>query len=125
MSVTTTAAVAIIANNAAAKKAKDHLDMCKDFVVGYTHNEATVVETQQYVQCINTLHPQPQPTPSDLVVFKGAALTILVCMVIGAVRGYRNNDYDRTDNIIFGALGGSVFAVALLFVISLIYFVFV
>ena len=123
MSVTTTAAVAIIANNAASKKVKEHRDMCKDFVVGYTHNEATVVETQQYVQCINTLHPQP--TPSDLVVFKGAALTILVCMVIGAVRGYRNNDYARTDNMVSGALGGSVFAVALLFIIFLVYFVFV
>ena len=122
MSVTTTAAAAMIANNASAKKAKEHRDMCKDFVVGYTHNEATAAETQQYVQCINTIHP---PTSSDLVMFKGASLTILVCMVIGAVRGYRNNVYDRTDNMITGALGGSVFAAALLLVVFLICLVFV
>lgn len=121
MSVTTIAATSV-AINAATKKAEDHREMCKDFVVGYTHNESTVVETQQYVQCINTIHPT---TSSDLVMFKGVSLIILVCMVIGAVRGYRCSNYDKTDNMITGALGGSVFAVALLAIALLIYFVFV
>ena len=121
MSVTTIAATSIAINNA--QNSKDVRVKCENFVVGYEHKGSTVEESLQYAQCINIIYPTH--TQADLIVFKGVALTLLVCMVIGAVRGYRGAGYDRTDNMITGALGGAVFAVALLLITLLIYFVFV
>ena len=106
-----------------AQGVKDIRNKCEDFVNDYTHNGATVEESLQYAACINTIHPQP--TTSDLVVFKGVALMLLVCMVIGAVRGYRSGIHDRAENVVGGIIGGAVFASGLMLIILIIAVIFI
>ena len=119
MSIAATTSITIMN----AQRAKDMRNKCEGFVNDYTHNGATVEESLQYAACINTLHPQP--TPSDLVVFKGVALMLLVCMVIGAVRGYRSGIYARAENVVGGIVGGAVFATGLMLIILIIAVIFI
>lgn len=120
MSVSAIAATSLAINNAQNAKEKRE---CEHFIVGYTHNDATVEESVQYAKCINTLHPTT--TPSDIIMFKGAALIMLVCMTIGAVRGYRESKFYRFDNTVSGAFGGTVAGMSLLFIALIVLILFV
>ncbi len=122
MSVSAIAATSIAINNAQNKK--DAHIKCENFVVGYEHEGSTVEESVQYAQCINTLYPTT--TQADLMVFKGVSLTLLVCMLIGAVIEYRSSPYDRVSNTITGAITGAIMgAVAGVSLLVLVFLVFV
>ena len=119
MSVSAIAASIAIIN---AQNKKDAHIKCEKFVIGYEHEGSTVEESVQYAQCINTLHPIT--TQADLVVFKGVSLTLLICMIIGAVIEYRSSPYDRGSNTITGALMGAVVGVSLLVLIFMVLVLF-
>lgn len=120
MSVSAIAATSIAINNA--KNTKDERGKCENFVIGYEHEGSTVGESVQYAQCISTLYPTT--AQADLVVFKGVSLTLLVCMIIGAVIEYRSSPYDRGSNTITGAIMGAVVGVFLLILIFLVLVLF-
>ena len=50
---------------------------------------------------------------------------LLVCMVIGAVRGYRSGIHDRAENVVGGIIGGAVFATGLMLIILIIAVIFI
>lgn len=120
MSVSAIAATSIAINNAQNKK--DAHIKCANLVIGYEHEGSTVEESVRYAQCINTLYPTT--TQADLVVFKGVSLTLLVCMIIGAVIEYRSSPYDRGSNTITGAIMGAVVGVSLLIIVFLVLVLF-
>ena len=120
MSVPAIAATSIVINNARNKK--DAHIKCENFVIGYKHEGSTVEESVQYAQCISTLYPTT--TQADLVVFKGVSLTLLVCIIIGAVIGYRSSSYERGSDTISGAIMGAVAGVSLLILIFLVIVLF-
>ena len=120
MSVTAIAATSVAINNS--QNSKDASIKCENFVIGYEHESSTVEESVQYAQCISTLYPTTTP---DLMAFKATSLTLLVCMIIGAVVEYRSSPYDRGSNIITGAIMGAVAGASLLLIVFLVLVLFV
>ena len=77
------AAAANAAAQGAARKA------CMAYVRGYEHDRATVSEMREYAGCINRLHPAPLE-PGDLMVWKVVVGVLLLGMVAGIVREWRD-----------------------------------
>ena len=83
----TTIAITSAANAAAQEAARK---ACMAYVRGYEHDRATVSEMREYAGCIERLHPAPLE-PGDLMVWKVVVAVLLVGMVVGIVREWRDS----------------------------------
>lgn len=119
MSVSAIAATSIAINNA--QNTKDEYAKCENFDIGYKNEGSTVEESVRYAQCISTLYPTTTP---DLMVFKTASLTLLACMIIGAVIEYRSSPHNRGSNIITGVAIGGVVGSLLLLIAFMVFILF-
>ncbi len=60
------------------------------YVKGYEHDRATVTEMREYAVCIDRLHPAPLE-PGDLMLWKIVVAVLLIGMVAGIVREWRDS----------------------------------
>jgi hypothetical protein len=100
----------------AARAAK--VTACTQFVQGYQHDRATVAEMREYAGCVEAPHPTPVSDSTALGI-KAAIVIVLVCMVIGAIRGdtFDSGIGDRAFAAFFWAAGaaGTLLAGLLIF----------
>ena len=88
IAITSAANAQAAAANAAAQEAARKA--CMAYVRGYEHDRATVSEMREYAGCIERLHPAPLE-PGDLMVWKVVVAVLLVGMVVGIVREWRDS----------------------------------
>jgi hypothetical protein len=80
--------------------------------MSYRAELATVDQKQQYSECIQLLHPQPSApmTGTELLVVKAVIVLLLISVVVGAVKGWREG-YDTMDRIVWALLTGFMGAI--------------
>ena len=118
----TTIAISSAANaqsaaaNAAAQEAARKA--CMAYVRGYEHDRATVTEMREYAGCIERLYPAPL-APGDLMAWKVVVAVLLIGMVVGVVRQWRDSySSGPIEAVLLGSLiglmvsGGGVLLVA-------------
>ena len=88
IAITSAANANAAAANAAAQEAARKA--CMAYVRGYEHDRATVIEMREYAGCIDRLHPAPLE-PGDLMAWKIVVAVLLVGMVAGIVREWRDS----------------------------------
>lgn len=87
IAITSAANANAAAANAAAQEAARKA--CMAYVRGYEHDRATVTEMREYAGCIDRLHRAPLE-PGDLMAWKIVVAVLLVGMVVGVMREWRN-----------------------------------
>lgn len=113
ITITSAANAQAAAANAAAQEAGRKA--CMAFVRGYEHDRATVIEMREYASCIDRLHPA-QLEAGDLMVLKVVVAVLLIGVVLGVRREWRNSG--RIEAVLMGSLlglcvsGGGVLLVA-------------
>ena len=101
---TTAATIAInSAANAAAQEAARKA--CMAYVRGYEHDRATVAEMREYADCIDRLHPAPLE-PGGLMAWKIVVAVLLIGMVAGIVREWRDSFSGPIEATLMGAIMG-------------------
>jgi hypothetical protein len=86
IAATSASTAAAAAANAAAQEAARKA--CMAYVQGYEHERATVTQMREYAGCISRLHPTPLE-PGELMAWKIVVAVLLVGMVVGVVRAWR------------------------------------
>ena len=104
IAITSAANAQAAAANAAAQEAARKA--CMAYVRGYEHDRATVSEMREYAGCIDRLHPALLE-PGDPMVWKIVLAVLLIGMVAGIVREWRDSISDGPiEATLMGAIMG-------------------
>lgn len=123
--MSTSTAIAVMANTQAAvaeaEAAQAKKIACNGLMSAYEPKTATVQQMRGYADCVNLVYPD-QMSPEVVILLKCAVAVVLIGMVIGAVKGFIENDSfgGRLMSTFFYAFMGAMIPAVVFGVLGLI-----